>query len=316
MPESVVTQLAGFRSIEEAGDAVSRDRGGGDPARPRSRSWTASRSTRPSRPTTPATRTGAGSVLLVELDGVAVQVEEDVAAVDAICRACGRLRDPHGPRRRDERALLWNGRKGAFAAMGRMSPDYYVQDGVVPRTKLPAVLRRIDELSAEHGLRVGNVFHAGDGNLHPLVLYDAAVEGDDERAKDARRGDPRRLRRRGRIAHGRARDRRRQGLLDAVDVLRARPRGLRAGVRNLREIAQQLGVANVVEGSVQRSGNRVRVNAQLMMRVITRICGHKPTIAIWPMSSPSKAKSPRPLPTSCRRSSRLTRRKLSSNHHH
>ena len=67
--------------------------------------------------------------------------------------------------------------------MGRVSPDYYVQDGVVPRTKLPAVLRRIDELSEEHGLRVGNVFHAGDGNLHPLVLYDASVDGDYERAK-------------------------------------------------------------------------------------------------------------------------------------
>ena len=74
-----------------------------------------------------------------------------------------------------ERALLWKGRKGAFAAMGRISPDYYVQDGVVPRTRLPEVLRRIAELSEQHGLRVGNVFHAGDGNLHPLVLYDAAA---------------------------------------------------------------------------------------------------------------------------------------------
>src|SRR4029079_19429302 len=71
----------------------------------------------------------------------------------------------------DERARLWRGRKAAFAAMGRGSPSYYVQDGVVPRTKLPAVLRRIAELEAEHGLRVGNVFHAGDGNLHPLGLY-------------------------------------------------------------------------------------------------------------------------------------------------
>ncbi|HEU0057874.1 MAG TPA: FAD-linked oxidase C-terminal domain-containing protein, partial [Gaiella sp.] len=120
--------------------------------------------------------------LLVELDGVAAQVEEDVAAVDAICRAAGSF-EIRTARDADERALLWKGRKGAFAAMGRVSPDYYVQDGVVPRTKLPAVLRRIDQLSAEHGLRVGNVFHAGDGNLHPLVLYDAAVEGDYERAK-------------------------------------------------------------------------------------------------------------------------------------
>jgi glycolate oxidase len=79
--------------------------------------------------------------------------------------------------------VIWKGRKAAFAAVGRISPDYYVQDGVVPRAKLPAVLRRIQELSVEHGLRVGNVFHAGDGNLHPLVLYDAAVEGEPERAE-------------------------------------------------------------------------------------------------------------------------------------
>ena len=72
-----------------------------------------------------------------------------------------------------ERAALWYGRKAAFAAMGRVSPDYYVQDGVVPRTALPAALHRIGELSRTHGLRVANVFHAGDGNLHPLVLYDA-----------------------------------------------------------------------------------------------------------------------------------------------
>ncbi len=82
-----------------------------------------------------------------------------------------------------DRAAVWRGRKAAFAAMGRVSPDYYVQDGVVPRTKLPEVLRRIDELSREHGLRVGNVFHAGDGNLHPLVLYDARIEGQAERAE-------------------------------------------------------------------------------------------------------------------------------------
>jgi glycolate oxidase len=82
-----------------------------------------------------------------------------------------------------ERAGFWRGRKAAFAAMGRISPDYYVQDGVVPRTRLPETLRRIRELSVTHGLEVGNVFHAGDGNLHPLVLYDGAVEGEAERAE-------------------------------------------------------------------------------------------------------------------------------------
>src|SRR5204863_9945064 len=80
------------------------------------------------------------------------------------------------------RALLWRGRKSAFAAMGRVATDYYVQDGVVPRTRLPEVLRTIDALSQAHGLRVGNVFHAGDGNLHPLVLYDAEA-GETERAR-------------------------------------------------------------------------------------------------------------------------------------
>ena len=96
----------------------------------------------------------ANAILLVELDGAAAQVEEDFAAVDAICREQGAWEirtatDDH------ERALLWKGRKAAFAAMGRVANDYYVQDGVVPRTKLPEVLRRIAELEREYGLRVG-----------------------------------------------------------------------------------------------------------------------------------------------------------------
>jgi glycolate oxidase len=180
-PEVVVTQLAAFRSIEEAGDAVSRIVAAGilPSAMEIMDRFTIQAAEAAYHPGYPD---GALSVLLVELDGVAAQVEEDVAAVDGVCRSAGafEIRTAHDA---DERALLWMGRKGAFAAMGRVSPDYYVQDGVVPRTKLPDVLRRIDELSAEHGLRVGNVFHAGDGNLHPLVLYDAAVEGDYERAK-------------------------------------------------------------------------------------------------------------------------------------
>jgi glycolate oxidase len=102
--------------------------------------------------------------------------------IESICRASGSsgIRVAASPA---ERELIWKARKAAFAAMGRVSPDYYVQDGVVPRTKLPEVLRRIDALSSEHGLRVGNVFHAGDGNLHPLVLYDGRVEGQAERAE-------------------------------------------------------------------------------------------------------------------------------------
>src|SRR5205823_11186001 len=120
---------------------------------------------------------GCGAVLIVELDGNAAQVEEDLARVEAICGENGarEIRIAADP---EDRYAVWRGRKAAFAAMGRISPDYYVQDGVVPRTKLPSVLRAIDGLSREHGLRVGNVFHAGDGNLHPLVLYDGRVEGE------------------------------------------------------------------------------------------------------------------------------------------
>jgi glycolate oxidase len=124
----------------------------------------------------------AEAVLIVELDGVDAQVEDDLAAVTEICRANGgfefRIAADDA-----ERALLWKGRKAAFAAMGRVSPSYYVQDGVVPRTRLPQVLRRIGELEDEYGLRVGNVFHAGDGNLHPLVCYDGRVEGEAARAQ-------------------------------------------------------------------------------------------------------------------------------------
>ncbi len=125
---------------------------------------------------------GAGAVLVIELDGALIEVEQEYAEVERLCTENGAFEqrvatDPA------ERALIWKGRKSAFAAVGRISPDYYVQDGVVPRTKLPSVLRAIDELSRTHGLRVGNVFHAGDGNLHPLVLYDGRVEGQAERAE-------------------------------------------------------------------------------------------------------------------------------------
>jgi glycolate oxidase len=180
-PEVVVTQLAAFSSVDAAGDAVSRVVATGilPAAMEIMDSVTIEAAEAAYAPGYPE---GAGSVLLVELDGVGAEVALDTDEVDAICRAAGafEIRTAHDP---DERARLWLGRKGAFAAMGRVSPDYYVQDGVVPRTRLPALLRRIDELSAEHGLRVGNVFHAGDGNLHPLVLYDGDAEGEVERAK-------------------------------------------------------------------------------------------------------------------------------------
>jgi glycolate oxidase len=180
-PEAVVTQLAAFASVDAAGDAVSRIVAAGilPSAMEIMDRFTIQAAEEAYRPGYPE---GAGAVLLVELDGVSAQVEEDTAAVEALCRTAGAF-EIRTASDAAERALLWLGRKGAFAAMGRVSPDYYVQDGVVPRTRLPEVLRRIEELSDEHGLRVGNVFHAGDGNLHPLVLYDAAVEGQYDRAK-------------------------------------------------------------------------------------------------------------------------------------
>jgi glycolate oxidase len=125
---------------------------------------------------------GAGAVLIVELDGPAAEVREQFEAALSLCRAAG-AGEIRVARDELERALLWKGRKSAFAAVGRLSPDYYVQDGVIPRTALPLVLRRIAELAAEAGVRVANVFHAGDGNLHPLVLYDAAVPGEAARAE-------------------------------------------------------------------------------------------------------------------------------------
>ena len=180
-PELVVTRLAAFTTVDAAGDAVSRIVAAGilPSAMEIMDRFTIEAAEAAYHPGYPE---GAGAVLLVELDGVAAQVEEDGVAVEAHCDDAGAF-ELRTARDVAERTLLWLGRKGAFAAMGRVSPDYYVQDGVVPRTKLPAVLRRIDELSAERGLRVGNVFHAGDGNLHPLVLYDAAVDGEYERAK-------------------------------------------------------------------------------------------------------------------------------------
>ncbi len=114
---------------------------------------------------------GAGAVLIVELDGPAADVRRDTAAVRELCQRSGatEIRESSDPA---ERAAIWAGRKSAFAAVGRISPAYIVQDGVVPRSALGPVLDKIAELSAESGIRVANVFHAGDGNLHPLVLYD------------------------------------------------------------------------------------------------------------------------------------------------
>ncbi|NJR57980.1 MAG: glycolate oxidase subunit GlcD [Cyanobacteria bacterium CRU_2_1] len=129
----------------------------------------------------------ADAILLIELDGLEVEVATNSQRVEAICQQNGArsIRTATDPQ---ERLMLWKGRKAAFAAMGRISPDYYVQDGVIPRTKLQYVLREIEALSEKHGYRVANVFHAGDGNLHPLILYNNAIPGQLE-AVEALGGD-------------------------------------------------------------------------------------------------------------------------------
>jgi glycolate oxidase len=179
-PEAVRTLLAGFAHTDGAGAAVSAviARGILPAAIEMMDAVTIEAAEAAVDARYPA---GCGAVLIVELDGPSIQVEEDLAAVGAICRE-NDAREIRVAADAADRAAIWRGRKAAFAAMGRISPDYYVQDGVVPRTKLPEVLRRIEALSQEHGLRVGNVFHAGDGNLHPLVLYDGRVDGEAERA--------------------------------------------------------------------------------------------------------------------------------------
>ena len=180
-PATVRTLLAGFDHTDHAGAAVSAIIGSGiTPAAIEMMDAITIEAVEAA--VAPGYPQGAGAVLIVELDGTAEQVEDDLAVVQRICaeqRAgeCVLAADAQ------ERARIWRGRKAAFAAMGRISPSYYVQDGVVPRTRLPEVLRRIDELSAAGGLRVGNVFHAGDGNLHPLVLYDRRVPGEAEQAQ-------------------------------------------------------------------------------------------------------------------------------------
>ena len=121
------------------------------------------------------------ALLLIEVDGATAEVASDMKQVRELCRQNGAWEDRLA-QSAAERMLVWKGRKAAFAAAGRLAPNYIVQDGVIPRTKLPEVLAAIGKMSEEAGLRVTNVFHAGDGNLHPIVLYDAAIPGQEERA--------------------------------------------------------------------------------------------------------------------------------------
>jgi glycolate oxidase len=181
-PESVRTLLAGFASTDDAGTAVSTIIGAGVvPAAIEMMDALAIEAAEAAVHCNYPS--GAGAVLVVELDGPASEVAAQFEQVEEFCRAAGAF-EIRIAADDAERALFWKGRKSAFAAVGRISPDYIVQDGVIPRTALPQVLRRMGELAAERGIRVANVFHAGDGNLHPLVLFDDAVEGEAERAEE------------------------------------------------------------------------------------------------------------------------------------
>ncbi len=122
------------------------------------------------------------ALLICELDGPAAEVEHLIGRVDAIARRCGAI-GVRASNSEDERLRFWAGRKAAFPAVGRISPDYLCMDGTIPRARLPDVLNRTSRFSLKHGLRVANVFHAGDGNLHPLILFDANKPGELEAAE-------------------------------------------------------------------------------------------------------------------------------------
>lgn len=124
----------------------------------------------------------AEALLIVELDGPGAECDHLIGAVEAIAQANG-AQTCRASTSEAERLAFWAGRKAAFPAVGRISPDYYCMDGTIPRRRLPEVLRRMGALSVTHGLKVANVFHAGDGNLHPLILYDANQEGELDRAE-------------------------------------------------------------------------------------------------------------------------------------
>jgi glycolate dehydrogenase FAD-linked subunit len=128
----------------------------------------------------------AGAVLIIELDGLSAGLEVDARRVTELAQASG-AREVRVARDEAERATLWKARKRAFGAVGRLAPNYATQDGVVPRTRLPDILREINHISSRHNLRIGNVFHAGDGNIHPIVLYDERDPDEVHRAIEAGR---------------------------------------------------------------------------------------------------------------------------------
>src|SRR3984885_14406838 len=173
-PEAVKTLLAIFDSVDDATETVAEitSRGITPAACEMLDGWTI-------RAVEEYVHAGfpldCSAILLIEVDGLREATEADARGVADVCSA-HHAREGRVARDARERDLLWKGRKNAFGAAGRLSPSYYTQDGVIPRTKLPATLRRIGEISRKYGLQIGNVFHAGDGNLHPIILFDQRNE--------------------------------------------------------------------------------------------------------------------------------------------
>ena len=181
-PESARVILAAFDDIEKAGDAVACIIGAGIiPAGLEMMDKLAICATEDfvhaDYPT------DAEAMLLCEVDGTSAEVTEQIARVEDVLNSCGAT-ETRRSSNEQERIVFWSGRKAAFPAMGRISPDYYCMDGTIPRRRLGEVLARIEQLSQEYGLRIANVFHAGDGNLHPLILYDANKPGELERTEE------------------------------------------------------------------------------------------------------------------------------------
>lgn len=182
-PEAVKTILAVFRSIEEASSSVS-----GVIARgiiPVAMELMDRETIRALEANIKAGYPlDAGAVLLIELDGPRAEIEAEAVGVEAVCREQGCL-DIRVARTEEERVLLWKSRKEAAGAFGRIAHHYYLQDAVVPRTKMPQVLREIEEIGARYGIKIANVAHAGDGNVHPMICVDKDVPGCEERAIEA-----------------------------------------------------------------------------------------------------------------------------------
>ena len=181
-PETARALLVGFPTSEDAGDCVAKIIGagiipGGMEMMDRPAIHAAEAFVHAGYPL------DVEALLIVELDGPQAECDHLIERVAEIARACKAV-TLKASTSDEERLLFWAGRKAAFPAVGRISPDYYCMDGTIPRAKLPLVLARMRELSAHYGLRVANVFHAGDGNLHPLILYDANAPGELERAEE------------------------------------------------------------------------------------------------------------------------------------